>query len=343
MDINKLISRELDKKGEIKSLDIVKKTGFSRAYVDRFFKKLREDGIIILVGKANKASYVYAGEYGMAQGRDDVKKVHRILVNKNLDEDIILEGMKKASSIFKGLKKNLSRILEYAFTEMVNNAIEHSRSRKIEIFIERKKENIFFEIRDTGIGIFFNIMRKKRLNNDMEAIQDLLKGKETTAPVSHSGEGIFFTSKVGDSLTIKSSMKKLVFANLFEDVLIEDLKKSIKGTRVIFSIGLGSKKNLNEVFSEYTDDVFRFSKTKVAVKLYREGANYVSRSQARRLLSGLEKFKTIVLDFKDLDTVGQAFADEVFRVWKNKHKDKDIEIENAGENVNFMVKRALNA
>ncbi|MBU1083906.1 MAG: STAS-like domain-containing protein, partial [Candidatus Omnitrophica bacterium] len=71
-----------------------------------------------------------------------------------------------------------------------------------------------------------------------------------------------------------------------------------------------------------------------------EGANYVSRSQARRVLAGLEKFKTVVLDFKGIEAIGQAFADEIFRVWKSAHTDKEISARNACENVMFMVKRA---
>jgi hypothetical protein len=45
------------------------------------------------------------------------------------------------------------------------------------------------------------------LKNHLEAIQDLLKGKQTTMPKSHSGEGIFFTSKIADNLTISSSQE----------------------------------------------------------------------------------------------------------------------------------------
>ena len=55
-------------------------------------------------------------------------------------------------------------------------------------------------------------MKKKNLNSEMEAIQDLLKGKQTTAPEAHSGEGIFFTSKVSSVLTIQSSHKKLIYS-----------------------------------------------------------------------------------------------------------------------------------
>lgn len=340
MDVKELILKTLDKKGEVKAAEIVKSTGFSRAYVNRFFRELREEGVLTLIGKANLAKYILADKEVVVKARGSVTKVYRILVNKNLNEDIVLGEIRKETGIFQGLSKNISDILDYAFTEMLNNAIEHSRSKRIEVRMEKNKNNIFFEVRDKGIGIFANIMKEKSVNSENEAIQELLKGKQTTEPASHSGEGIFFTSKVGDIFTIQSSIKKLIFDNLVEDIFIKDNLNRKKGTRIVFSISLKSNREISKVFSEYTDDSFKFNKTEVTIRLFEEDANYVSRSQARRLVTGLEKFKTIVLDFKGIDTVGQAFADEVFRVWRKAHPKKNIITKNAGENVMFMIKRA---
>jgi len=181
---------------------------------------------------------------------------------------------------------------------------------------------------------------KKKLKNDLEAIQNLLKGKQTTAPKKHTGEGIFFTSKAADRLAIKSFHKSLIFDNILGDIFIKDTK-SVKGTRIKFVIFLKSKNNLGKIFREYTGDSFEFGKTSVLVRLYKLDTDYISRSQARRVVSGLDKFKTIVLDFKKVDTVGQAFADEVFRVWQSHHLHIKINIKNANENINFMIKRAL--
>ncbi|MCX6112011.1 MAG: STAS-like domain-containing protein [Proteobacteria bacterium] len=68
---------------------------------------------------------------------------------------------------------------------------------------------------------------------------------------------------------------------------------------------------------------------------------YVSRSQAKRILLALDKFEKIILDFKDVKTVGQGFVDEVFRVFKQEHPNIEIEYVNANDNVLFMLKRGL--
>jgi anti-sigma regulatory factor (Ser/Thr protein kinase)/biotin operon repressor len=340
MNIRDLILRKLEEKGEVRSSEIVKATGYSRAYVNRYFKELREEGVLLQIGKANKAKYITATEKIILKERKSINKIHRILNNVNLHEDEVFNSIKENSGIIGGLSSNVSSIIEYAFTEMLNNAIEHSESKKIEIIIEKRINNIIFEVRDRGVGIFSNIMTKKGLSSEMDAIQDLLKGKQTTAPSYHSGEGIFFTSKIGDILTIQSSQKKLIFDNLIGDIFVRDVKNT-QGTRILFSVSLDSTKDINGVFRRYSDNNYEFSKTEVAIKLYAVGVNYISRSQARRVLTGLENFKAIMLDFREIDTIGQSFADEIFRVWKMKNPKVNITFKNTNENVLFMIKRAI--
>jgi len=341
MDIRQIILKKLKKNKKIKVAEVAKATGFSRAYVSRFFQGLKNEGKIILIGKANKAHYVISDRRTILKTKKSILKTRRILENRNLAEDLILDEIKRESGgIFFNLPKNISSILDYGFSEMLNNAIVHSGSKKIEIKMERAKDNVSFEVRDWGVGIFNNLMKKKKLKNELEAIQDLLKGKQTTAPKEHTGEGIFFTSKVGDMLIIQSSIKKIIFNNILDDIFIKDLKNTV-GTKVNFLISMKSKTNLANVFKKYSEGAFVFNKTQTKVSLYKLDSDFISRSQARRILSGLDKFKKIVLDFKGVDTAGQGFADEVFRIWKRRHPDIEIEYKNAKENVDFMIKRAL--
>src|SRR5664280_1271550 len=337
MELRTLILNTIKKQGQVTTADLVGLTGLSRAYAQRFLKTLADEGVLVLMGKANQAHYIHPSKKGAGNAKP--LSVRRIMTNKDLAEDKVLHENKEKSAIFQGIAGNVSSTLEYAFTEMLNNAIEHSTSEKIDVVVMRTATDIRFMVADRGIGIFNNIMKKKRLGTTIEAIQDLLKGKETTAPEAHSGEGIFFTSKIADLLTIKSFEKKLVFDNAQQDIYVKDVKP-VRGTRVDFVLGLRSKKKLVDLFDKYTDESFQFSKTGVKVKLYHQDVDYVSRSQARRILTGLEKFKTIELDFKDVTTIGQAFADEVFRIWQAQHKDVKFVIKDANENAMIMIKRA---
>lgn len=215
---------------------------------------------------------------------------------------------------------------------MLNNAIEHSQSEWIEIKIEKNEEYLSFEVRDFGIGVYKNVMNKRKLNSELEAIQDLLKGKVTTQPQSHSGEGIFFSSKSGDLYYLDSYGYRLFVNNEIEDVFIEGIN-SVRGTRVTFKIKLNSSRHLNDLFNKYQaeSESYAFDKTEVLIKLYKMGTIHVSRSQARRVLSGLDKFKKVVFDFDSVPTVSQAFA--------KKHPSMDLTPVNMNETVEFMVKR----
>ena len=339
MNIKNLILKKLKSKLEIKASEIVRETGFSRAYINRFFCELCDEGRLILTGKANQARYILATEESVKRTISRIKSFHKILINRDLSEHEMLAEIKRRTGIYKGLPENIASILDYAFTEILNNAIEHSGSKKIIAKMERDESHIRFIIEDSGIGIFNSIIQKKRAKNVMEAIQDLIKGKLTTDPKSHSGEGIFFSSKASDIFTIKSFKKQILFNNLIQDIFIKD-QKPFKGTRVLFSISKKSKQDISEIFKKYTDDSYGFSKTEVKIKLFEANSIYISRSQARRLLTGLEKFKKVILDFKNIETIGQSFADEIFRIWQKQHTFIKIISINTNENIDFMINRA---
>jgi len=83
-----------------------------------------------------------------------------------------------------------------------------------------------------------------------------------------------------------------------------------------------------------------FDKTIVPIHLA-NSSELVSRSQTRRILSGLELFKEVILDFKGVDYIGQAFADEIFRVFTNLNPGTTMLAQNANSEVQSMIDRAI--
>ena len=165
-------------------------------------------------------------------------------------------------------------------------------------------------------------------------------------PKSHSGEGIFFTSKASDVFILDSFGYQLAINTLNSDISIHRMPVKKRGTRVIFRISAISNRHLNDVFKKYTNIIdksdYGFDKTEIRVKLFTTGGIHISRSQARRILVGLEKFKIILFDYEKVRMVGQAFADEIYRVFQELHPDIRLENENMSEGVRFMVERAKN-
>jgi len=81
---------------------------------------------------------------------------------------------------------------------------------------------------------------------------------------------------------------------------------------------------------------------KLIVKLNTIEGSKVSRSQAREVLRGSDEFKIIIFDYENVPMVGQAFADEIYRVFQNAHPNVTIQEENMSAGVKFMVERAKN-
>jgi anti-sigma regulatory factor (Ser/Thr protein kinase) len=241
------------------------------------------------------------------------------------------------------LSENILQICQYGFTEIVNNAIDHSEGTELSIFLKRTYKSIEMNLVDNGVGIFNKIQRELNLDDQLHAILELSKGKLTTDPAHHTGEGIFFTSRMFDEFSILSG--KLYFQH-FEpdnDWLLEDTDEVQKGTGVQMIISSKSTRTTKQVFDRFTvEGDYGFSKTHVPVFLARYGnENLISRSQAKRLLARFEKFKEIVLNFDNVDLIGQAFADEIFRVFTSQHPNIHIYYVNANKQVEGMIIHAM--
>jgi len=332
-------------KGKISTVDLSEHFLVSRQYINRLIKGLIQTGELIKFGGTRYAFYV-TPEYARQHKEIFPTRYSKTFKNASLEEHRVLDQIEQIFPLLKTLPENVRSIFTYAFSEMFNNAIEHSGSVRIGVEVSVEKNTLSFIVSDSGVGVFKNVMQKRNLKSELEAIQDIMKGKTTTMPKSHSGEGIFFTSKAGDLFILDSFGYQLIVNNEIPDVFVKKSKKMKRGTQVTFKIQASSKRHLNQLFRQYTnitnDGDHGFDKTKIQVKLYTLAGVHISRSQARRVLSGLEKFKTVVFDFDKVPVVGQAFADEIFRVFQRKYPQITLEETNMDEGVKFMVERAKN-
>ncbi len=338
MDIKELILDLATVQGKIKTSDVISalKGAKSRQYVNSIIRDMVNKNILLKSGTTAGSYYVLPKDANLIGNEITIR-----LKRDDLEEHRVFNDLRDKAPFLKDLKENIASIIFYAFSEMLNNAIEHSKSTYVKISVRKTKNDFIFNIEDYGIGVFRNIKQKRNLNSELEAIQDLLKGKTTTQPHSHSGEGIFFTSKIADIFVLDSFEYRLRIDNTINDFFIEKLSPRKKGTIVNFCISIATKKHLNDVFSQYVTEPGEvgFDKTDIKIRLYAAGTLYISRSQARRILTGLEKFKTITLDFEKVTTIGQAFADEIFRVFQQKHPEIELIPTNMIEPVKFMIDR----
>ena len=236
------------------------------------------------------------------------------------------------------LESEAGRIMAYAFMEMLNNAIDHSGSETATITLWISPDQWCFEIKDKGIGAYAKLREVLRLGSEFEAVQELSKGKRTTDPLRHTGEGIFFTSKAVDLFRLTSSGVRWTVDNLRHDQALGTIPATV-GTSVQCQIDPHTDRVLADIFKEFTQD-HAFVRTRPVVKLFEVGTAFVSRSEARRLLDGLDAdFEIVEVDFAGVTDVGQGFVDELLRVWPTTHPGKTVLPINMNPAVEFMVRR----
>lgn len=269
----------------------------------------------------------------------ELKRVTSSYQIAGLSEDIVWREL--CAPVVADLPENVRDIWHYAITEMVNNAIDHSGAAAVNVGISRTALYTSAWVSDLGEGIFLKIQHALELYDPRESILELAKGKFTTDPANHSGEGIFFSSKMFDVFDIRSGNLHFMHDAGELDVLAERAKED-HGTLVLMRLDNDSPRVMKTVFDQFASpDEYTFDRTIVPVRLaIHEGEKLVSRSQAKRLTMRFERFRHVILDFNGVSEIGQAFADEVFRVFQNAHPDIVMVPAHMTKAVADMVSRA---
>ncbi len=259
-------------------------------------------------------------------------------ITPELEEHVLWD--QDISSVLQPLPENVTDIWHYGFTEMLNNAKDHSGGTKVLVRISKTAVTTEMMIADNGIGIFKKIQEAFNLPDQRYAILELAKGKLTTDPSRHTGEGVFFSSRMFDRFSIGAD--KTYYGHRIGDDSDWVLDWGNAGTTVFMELSNHTARTSKKIFDQYAspDGDYGFNKTVVPVNLAQYGNDkLISRSQAKRVVARLDLFKTILFDFTGVPTIGQAFADEIFRVFANEHPSIAILPIHANSEVQRMIAR----
>lgn len=307
--------------------------GISRQAVNKHLKKMVDEKLLTQQGNTRSVSYSLVPLV-------EWKKSYPL--SASLAEDVVWRN--DIAPLLMPMPENVLEIWHYGFTEMFNNALDHSGGTTIDVRLKKTANNTEVAIVDNGVGIFKKIQSALDLLDERHAVLELAKGKLTTAPDQHTGEGIFFTSRMFDDFMILSGGTD--FSHKYgerEDWILERDAVS-GGTTVWMKLGNQASRSMKKVFDEYTTgEDYGFTKTVVPVKLAQYGEDkLVSRSQAKRLLARVDRFETVIFDFSEVTLIGQAFADEIFRVFQSSHPKMIIIEAETNTDVQQMIDRARN-
>jgi anti-sigma regulatory factor (Ser/Thr protein kinase) len=304
----------------------------SRVAANKYIQRLETEGWIARSGPSTHP--VFSPGYK--------RRIARLYPLAGLEEHIAWENDFKP---YLSMPSNVQSIASHGFTEMVNNAIDHSVGKSVLVFATQDESTLSIVISDDGVGIFAKITSALSLPDMRQALFELSKGKLTTDPSKHTGEGVFFTSRMFDAFEISANGLQFNHdAKSSHDWLQEVNDIFAEGTTVFMRIALTSSRTTAEVYAQFTEapEDYDFSKTVVPMRLARFGdEQLISRSQAKRLIARFDRFRTVILDFSEIQEIGQAFADELFRVYGGSHPNVELLPKNMTEQVERMWLRAI--
>ncbi|MDE5765334.1 MAG: DUF4325 domain-containing protein [Ruminococcus sp.] len=300
--------------------------GISQNTANTYLTKLQDDGII---RKLKRDSF------------ELVKQTHDFVLYREkgqLDDDMYAyENF--IFQFIKSLPEHIISIWEYAVSEMCNNVMDHSEAESLLVSVEQDYLNTRIFLVDDGVGIFEKIKNHFSYNSIDDAKYELFKGKLTTDEINHTGEGIFFTSKLMDRFAIYSS-GTIFSTNKFDKSEYTNIDLDMKGTCVLMELSNRTNKVIRDIFEIYSDVDDGFTKTKVPLRQFFDKSP-VSRSQAKRVCSRLECFKEVELDFDGLEWMGQGFAHQLFVVFSQNHPDIKLSPINMCDEIIRMYKHVI--
>lgn len=238
-----------------------------------------------------------------------------------------------------GVPSDCLATLEYVCTEMLNNVLDHSQASRASLRFGWNPRVVAFTLEDDGIGAFAALRDRLELVDDVDAALLMLKGKVTSDPERHTGEGLFFSSRACEWFHLQSGSIGLSRKDEQGWWAFETPNETVAGTRLRFHVSRHHPVSLPDLFERFCPHPeLSFSRTEVSVGLLRQADGaLVSRSQGKRLVAGLERFTSVVFDLASVDTMQQGFADEVFRVWVKAHPEVTVSVRNVAEPVGRML------
>jgi STAS-like domain of unknown function (DUF4325) len=302
----------------------------TRQAVNKHLRRLIFEKSLTEAGETRKRTYKLAPLV-------EWRKVYTI--SPELEEHVVWD--QDISPVLQPLPGNVMDIWHYGCTEMLNNAKDHSGGTMILVKVAKTAITTEMTIADNGIGIFKKIQEAFNLPDQRYAILELAKGKLTTDPSRHTGEGVFFSSRMFDRFSIGAD--KVYYGHrLGGDDSDWVMEWGNAGTTVLMELSNHTARTPKKIFDQYAspDEDYGFNKTVVPVNLAQYGNDkLISRSQAKRVVARLELFKTILFDFTGVPSIGQAFADEIFRVFANEHPTISLLAIHANSEVQRMIAR----
>jgi anti-sigma regulatory factor (Ser/Thr protein kinase) len=228
---------------------------------------------------------------------------------------------------FFDLPPAVRRMTQHVFTEVLNNAIDHSGGGQVTVSMRQTPLQVQLLVSDDGLGLFQRIEQTFAIGDPTLAMLELGKGKLTTCPDRHAGHGLFFTSRLADVFDIHANGAAFQSRGWERRRWRVTTPASHSGTSIYAAISLDTARTLETVMAAQSADSAGCSFDVTSVPLHlisADGQSLASRADAKRVALRLAQFRRAELDFEGISDIGHGFADELFRVFRRAHPALDL-------------------
>ena len=225
----------VDRRGEVANRDVVKALRISSATAHRLLHALVTGEVLERHGKGPAARY-------------RLRPVRRRFRLDGLEEDRAWSEVAERVARTRPLAPEEAQSLRYAATEIINNAVEHSRGTWVDVGVEfQAAGSTVATVRDNGVGVFRRVCEDFGFASPHDAIVQLEKGKLTSDPSRHSGEGLFFSSKAVARFRLESQGVSWIVDSLAADSAVGK-GAALRGTQVVLEVVRGRTPRLSPLF-----------------------------------------------------------------------------------------------
>jgi anti-sigma regulatory factor (Ser/Thr protein kinase) len=299
----------------------------------RWLRQLAELGWVRRSGPANRPHY-QAGSLRQA--------VHRYALD-GLDED---RPWRTDFAPYVNLPASVAAMIQYAFTELVNNAIDHSEGTQVTVSLRQTATQVQLLVSDNGRGLFDKIREGFDIDDPALALLELSKGRLTSQPDRHTGRGLFYAARMADVLDLHANAVAFQHREWAPQQWVRARAAQGSGSAIYMAILLDTQRTLDQVMRSASVDGQNYNIEHIVLPmrlLTNELVALESRAQARRVAARLESLREASLDFSGVERIGQGFADELFRVIPRQQSGLRLQVCHANTHVQAMIDMALQA
>jgi anti-sigma regulatory factor (Ser/Thr protein kinase) len=308
------------------ALHLMQRLGCSRRRANQLLQRLAQAQWLVVAGTPRKPLHQPGA----------LRQVVHSYAIAGLQEDL---PWRRDFAPFFALPTAVQRMAQHAFTELLNNAVDHSGGSRVTVSMRQTPLQLQLLVSDDGCGLFERIAQSFQIDEPQLAMFELSKGKLTSQPDRHAGHGLFFSSRLADVFDINANSAGFQRSAWGDTPWRAKKPAPHSGTSIYLGIALDTSRTLDSVLRAHSVDRagYGFTRTEVALKLLEGGQMLMSRADARRVASRLQQFGAAELDFSGITAVGHGFADELFRVFPQQHPGVRLQGKKMAPDVGAMV------